>query len=66
MAVQRRLIQHFHRPKRNELTSYGRVSRVSWREEEAHRLSALERGWLESIRLKHRVLPPLNRVSAPV
>lgn len=66
VSVQRRLIQHFDGPKRNELTLYGRVSRVSWRVEDARRLSALERGWLEMIRLKDGVLPPLNRVSAPI
>ncbi|NOK11888.1 GIY-YIG nuclease family protein [Corallococcus exercitus] len=66
VSVQRRLIQHFGSPKRNELTPHGRVSRVSWREEGALRLSALERGWLETIRLKDGALPPLNRVSAPL
>ena len=65
-SVQRRLLQHFDSSKRNELTLYGRVSRAAWRAEDAVRLSALERGWLEMIRLRDGTLPPLNRVSAPI
>lgn len=66
VSVQQRLIQHFDSSKREALTIYGRVSMVWWRAEPVVSLSALERGWLESIRLRDGELPPLNRVSAPV
>ena len=66
VSVQRRLIQHFDSVKREALTIYGRVSRVWWRVESIASLNALERGWLESIRLRDGILPPLNRSSGPI
>lgn len=66
VSVRRRLIQHFDSPKRDALTAFGRISRAWWRIEQLERLSALERGWLEAIRLRDGSLPPLNRVSAPM
>ncbi len=65
-SVQQRVIQHFNSPKKEAITAYGRISRVWWRAEPTISLSALERGWLESIRLRDGELPPLNRVSGPV
>jgi excinuclease UvrABC nuclease subunit len=66
ISVQRRLIQHFDSAKKEALTIYGRISRVWWRAEQDISLNALERGWLESIRLRDGDLPPLNRVGAPI
>ena len=66
MSVQQRAIQHFNSNKKEALTNYGRISQVWWRYEPAISISALERGWLESIRLRDGNLPPLNRVSGPV
>ena len=66
VSVQQRVIQHFDSTKKDSLTMYGRISQVWWRAEPPISLSALERGWLESIRLRDGQLPPLNRVSAPV
>lgn len=66
VSISQRLIQHFDSVKRGMLTNYGRISRVWWRTAPANSLSALERGWLESIRLRDGQLPPLNRVGAPV
>ena len=65
-SVRGRLIQHFDSSKRSELTTYGRVSIAWWRVESEPLLSRLERGWLESIRLKDGEYPPLNRVGAPL
>ena len=65
-SVQQRVIQHFNSTKKESMTIYGRISRVWWRPEPTISLSALERGWLESIRLRDGELPPLNRVSGPV
>ncbi len=65
-SVRQRVIQHFNSPKREAMTIYGRVSRVWWRAEPTISLNALERGWLESIRLRDGELPPLNRLSGPV
>lgn len=61
-SVQQRLIQHFNSDKRVALTVYGRISQVWWRPETVISLSALERGWLEAVRLRDGELPPLNRV----
>lgn len=66
LSVQQRLIQHFDSTKRSALTTYGRISKVWWRAEPAVSLNALERGWLETIRLRDGKLPPLNRASAPI
>jgi len=66
VSVRHRLTQHFDSAKRAELTRLGRVSRAWWRAVSPARLNALERGWLELIRLRDGELPPLNRVSAPV
>jgi predicted GIY-YIG superfamily endonuclease len=66
VSVQQRLIQHFNSIKKEALTNYGRISRVWWRPELTISLNALERGWLESIRLRDGKLPPLNRASGPV
>ena len=65
-SVQQRVIQHFNSTKKEAMTIYGRISRVWWRTEPANSLNALERGWLESIRLRDGELPPLNQVSGPV
>lgn len=65
-SIRQRLVQHFDSDKRTALTLHGRISLVWWRAETPARLSALERGWLESIRLRDGALPPLNRVSAPI
>jgi predicted GIY-YIG superfamily endonuclease len=66
VSVRQRLVQHFNSEKRTALTIYGRASRAWWRTELPRKLDALERGWLETIRLYDGVLPPLNRVSAPI
>lgn len=65
VSVRRRLIEHFEGEKRYAMTVLGRVSQVVWREERPTRLNALERGWIESVRLRDGELPPLNRASAP-
>jgi len=66
VSIKQRLIQHFESEKRFVMTRYGRISRASWRAHPAMSLNALERGWLELIRLKDGSLPPLNRTSAPI
>jgi len=66
VSVQQRVLQHFNSNKKEVMTNYGRISRVWWRPEPTISLSALERGWLESIRLRDGRLPPLNRVSGPI
>lgn len=66
ISVRQRLIQHFNSGKRDAVTNFGRVSQVWWRCEPVTSLNALERGWLESIRLRDGILPPLNRASGPV
>lgn len=66
VSLPKRLVQHFDGEKRTMLTTEGRVSQVWWRCEDARRLNALERGWLEYVRLRDGVLPPMNRASAPV
>lgn len=65
VSVRRRLIEHFEGEKRHTMTTFGRVSQVVWREESPIRLNALERGWIEAVRLRDGELPPLNRTSAP-
>jgi hypothetical protein len=62
LSVRQRLIQHFDSDKRTILTTHGRVSRACWRPEEPVKLDALERGWIESVRLRDGQLPPLNRI----
>jgi GIY-YIG catalytic domain len=62
LSVRQRLIQHFDSDKRTALTAHGRVSRACWRAEEPIKLDALERGWIEAIRLRDGQLPPLNRI----
>jgi predicted GIY-YIG superfamily endonuclease len=66
LSVQQRIIQHFDSDKKGALTVYGRISHVWWREHPSASLSALERGWLESIGLRDGKPPPLNRASAPL
>ena len=66
VSVRQRLVQHFDSEKRTASTALGLVSRAWWRSESQHKLSALERGWLEAIRLRDGQLPALNRVSAPI
>jgi predicted GIY-YIG superfamily endonuclease len=66
VSVRQRLRQHFDSEKRSSLTLQGRVSVAWWRVEDGARLSALERGWLETIRLRDGCLPPLNRASPPI
>jgi predicted GIY-YIG superfamily endonuclease len=66
VSVQQRLIQHFNSTKKDAMTSHGRISRVWWRPQPAISLNALERGWLEWIRLRDGKLPPLNRAGGPV
>ena len=66
LSVQQRLVQHFKSSKKEILTSHGRISMAWWRPEVPAALNALERGWLELIRLRDGSLPPLNRVSGPV
>lgn len=65
VSVLRRVADHFDSSKRVALTVYGRVSMVYWRPEDSTKLSGLERGWVEAVRLREGVLPPLNLVSAP-
>jgi predicted GIY-YIG superfamily endonuclease len=65
-SVKRRVVEHFNGPKKQALTVFGRISRVWWRPESLRKLNALERGWLESIRLQDGELPPLNQSSAPI
>ncbi|MCO4100991.1 MAG: GIY-YIG nuclease family protein [Gemmatimonas sp.] len=66
VSIRQRLVQHFDSEKRMALTRFGRCSTAWWRAEDPARLNALERGWLESVRLRDGELPPLNRVSAPI
>lgn len=66
LSVRQRLVQHFDGEKRVAFTIYGRISQVWWRAESPEKLDALERGWLETIRLRDGQLPPLNLVSAPL
>lgn len=66
VSVRQRLIQHFDSVKKEALTIHGRVSTAWWRAEPVISLSALERGWIESIRLRDGELPPFNRISAPI
>jgi predicted GIY-YIG superfamily endonuclease len=66
ISIRQRLIQHFDSEKRTALTIHGRISRVWWRAELPFKLNALERGWLETVRLRDGQLPPLNRISAPM
>lgn len=66
ISMRSRLAQHFDSEKRNTQTIYGRVSVAWWREVDVSKLSAMERGWIESVRLQDGALPPLNRVSAPI
>lgn len=65
VSVRQRLLQHFDSEKRSTLTANGRISLAWWRAEDTARLSALERGWLEAVRLRDGRLPAMNRVSAP-
>lgn len=65
ISVRQRLVQHFGSEKRTAMTALGLVSRAWWRSESQHKLCALERGWLEAIRLRDGQFPSLNRVSAP-
>lgn len=65
LSVRQRLIQHFDSEKRAVLTSHGRVSRAHWRAEMPVKLDALERGWIEAIRLRDGQIPLLNRISGP-
>lgn len=64
-SMRSRLSQHFDSEKRTLQTPFGRISLAWWRAADASKLSALERGWIESVRLQDGALPPLNRVSAP-
>lgn len=66
ISIKRRLIQHFESSKRNEKTAHGRISLAWWLVTAEASLSALERGWIESVRLADGQLPPLNRVGAPI
>lgn len=66
VSVLQRLVQHFDSEKRAALTVHGRISQAWWRIEVPIRLDALERGWLEAIRLRDGQLPPLNRISGPL
>lgn len=66
VSVRQRLIQHFDSDKRSTLTVNGRVSRALWRSEAPKSLNALERGWIESVRLRDGCLPPLNHIGAPI
>jgi excinuclease UvrABC nuclease subunit len=65
VSMRSRLAQHFYSDKRISQTPLGRVSVAWWRVADPSKLSALERGWIESVRLRDGALPPLNRVSAP-
>jgi predicted GIY-YIG superfamily endonuclease len=65
VSVRRRLIQHFDGDKRAASTRYGRVSLAYWIDVEAIALSAVERGWIDSVRLFDGELPPLNRIGGP-
>ena len=65
ISMRARLLQHFDSEKRSHLTDFGLVSLAWWRVEERIRLDALERGWIELVRLRDGRLPPLNRVGAP-
>jgi hypothetical protein len=66
VSLKQRLTQHFNSDKRQAITGFGRISRAWWRYEPSISLNALERGWLEAIRLRDGELPPLNRASGPV
>jgi excinuclease UvrABC nuclease subunit len=63
LSVRQRLMQHFDSEKRTALTVNGRASLAWWRAESAVKLDALERGWIEAVRLRDGQLPPLNRIS---
>lgn len=66
VSMRQRLTQHFESSKRAALTPYGRISIAWWRVWPAVSLNALERGWIELIRLRDGELPPLNQASAPI
>jgi excinuclease UvrABC nuclease subunit len=66
LSVRQRLIQHFDSDKRGTVTIHGRISLTWWRTEVAIKLAALERGWLETVRLRDGGFPPLNRIAAPI
>ncbi len=53
VSVRRRLVQHFARPKRRQLTSQGRISQVAWRPAEPLHLDRLERGWIAAVTLRN-------------
>ena len=67
VSLRSRVRQHLDAGRHRELTVYGRASLLSifW-VDESFALSAHERGWLNQCVLCDGVLPPLNKIDAPV
>ena len=60
-----RLLNHFDGPKRDALTSKGRISTVEWRGVDTRGLDSTERGWIGLYALREGELPPLNKQDGP-
>lgn len=67
MSLKSRVIQHLEAGRHRELTALGRASLLNILEiQDPMRLSAYERGWLNQCELCDGVLPPLNKIHAPL
>lgn len=66
-SLKNRVLQHLDAGRHRELTPYGRASLLSVLEiGDPIKLSAYERGWLNQCELCDGVLPPLNKIQAPI
>jgi excinuclease UvrABC nuclease subunit len=66
-SLRDRLLTHFGSGRHREPSSYGCISLVSiLRLDNPAQLNAHERGWLQQCVLLDGVLPPLNKVAAPI
>ena len=67
VSLRSRITQHLDAGRQRELTRHGRASLLSILEIPAPmKLNAYERGWLNQCELCDGVLPPLNKVQAPI
>ena len=67
VALRKRILQHLEAGRHRDLTPYGRASLLCILGiEDPVSLSAHERGWLNQCLLADGVLPPLNKVEAPL
>lgn len=67
LNLRSRLTQHLNAARHREMTPLGRASLLSvFCMEEPLSLSAHERGWLNQCELCDGVLPPLNKIHAPL